>query len=196
MSDPVSGTTVAAGGLMGASVFGIATGIDYGVVFGAFAGAVFYVATAANISRMKLVGYFVTSFIVGVLGAGLVGSYLAKWTGYSDRPLDALGAVAVAALAIKLLTFINSQDLGSLFSMLSRLRGGGTSNGNKCSFSDDQCGYLRGHCNCSDVLPTWRCQTSPDSFSSRLFHGAGLCQHPVPLSVRPLPGITLAGGHR
>ncbi|RZA84290.1 hypothetical protein EVY18_13630, partial [Citrobacter freundii] len=50
MSDPVSGTTVAAGGLMGASVFGLATGIDYGVVFGAFAGAVFYVATAANIT--------------------------------------------------------------------------------------------------------------------------------------------------
>lgn len=131
MSDPVSGTTVAAVGLMGASVFGIATGIDYGVVFGAFAGAVFYVATAANISRLKLVGYFVTSFIVGVLGAGLVGSFFARWTGYSDRPLDALGAVAVAAIAIKLLTFINSQDLGSLFSMLSRLRGGGTSNGNK-----------------------------------------------------------------
>ncbi|MDV1856388.1 phage holin family protein [Citrobacter freundii] len=131
MSDPVSGTTVAAGGLMGASVYGLLTGTDYGVVFGAFAGAVFYVATAANISRIKLVCYFVTSFIVGVLGAGLVGSYLAKWTGYSDRPLDALGAVAVAALAIKLLTFINSQDLGSLFSMLSRLRGGGASNGNK-----------------------------------------------------------------
>ncbi len=33
MSDPVSGTTVAAGGLMGASMFGLATGIDYGVVF-------------------------------------------------------------------------------------------------------------------------------------------------------------------
>lgn len=41
MSDPVSGTTIAAGGLMGASMFGLATGIDYGVVFGAFAGAVF-----------------------------------------------------------------------------------------------------------------------------------------------------------
>ena len=40
MSDPVSGTTIAAGGLMGASMFGLATGIDYGVVFGAFAGAV------------------------------------------------------------------------------------------------------------------------------------------------------------
>ncbi|HBM4916799.1 TPA: hypothetical protein LXQ92_004698, partial [Enterobacter hormaechei] len=52
MSDPVSGATVAAGGLMGASIFGLATGIDYGVVFGAFAGAVFYVATAVNISRL------------------------------------------------------------------------------------------------------------------------------------------------
>ncbi|HFK5632365.1 TPA: putative holin [Enterobacter kobei] len=67
MSDPVSGTTVAAGGLMGASMFGLATGIDYGVVFGAFAGAVFYVATAVNISRLKLVGYFITSFIFAVM---------------------------------------------------------------------------------------------------------------------------------
>ncbi|MEN4396025.1 MULTISPECIES: phage holin family protein, partial [Enterobacter cloacae complex] len=122
---------VAAGGLMGASMFGLATGIDYGVVFGAFAGAVFYVATAVNISRLKLVGYFITSFIFGVIGAPLLGSYFSKWTGYSDRPLDALGAVIVAAIAIKLLTFVNSQDLGSLFGILSRLRGGGASNGNK-----------------------------------------------------------------
>jgi hypothetical protein len=90
-----------------------------------------YVATAVNISRLKLVGYFITSFIFGVIGAPLLGSYFSKWTGYSDRPLDALGAVIVAAIAIKLLTFVNSQDLGSLFGILSRLRGGGASNGNK-----------------------------------------------------------------
>ncbi|EBU8414532.1 TPA: phage holin family protein [Salmonella enterica subsp. enterica serovar Typhimurium] len=131
MSDPVSGTTVAAGGLLGASMFGFATGIDYGVVFGAFAGAVFYVATAANITRVRLIAYFMTSFIVGVLASGLVGSKLSQATGYSDRPLDALGAVVVAAMTIKVLTFFNSQDLGSLFSILSRFRGGGTSNGNK-----------------------------------------------------------------
>lgn len=130
MSDPVSGTTVAAAGLMGASVFGIATGIDYGVVFGAFAGAVFYVATAVNITRTRLLGYFLTSFIVGVLGAGLVGAKLSDWTGYIERPLDALGAVILSALIIKILTFLNSQDLNSLFGMLSRFRGGGA-NGNK-----------------------------------------------------------------
>ena len=78
MSDPVSGTSVAAGGLMGASMFGLATGIDYGVVFGAFAG-------------------------------------------------DALGAVLISALIIKVLTFLNSQDLNSLFNMLTRFRGGGSS---------------------------------------------------------------------
>lgn len=121
MSDPVSGTTVAAAGLMGASLFGLATGLDYGVVFGAFAGAVFYVATAASISRVRLAGYFFTSFTVGVLGAGLVGARLADWTGYRERPLDALGAVLISALIIKVLTFFNSQDLNDLFS---RFRGG------------------------------------------------------------------------
>lgn len=128
-AEPISGTAVASAGLAGASVFGLATGIDYGVVFGAFAGAVFYVATAADISRIKLVCYFLTSFIVGVLGAGLVGSKLNSLTHY-DKPLDALGAVIFSALCIKGLTFLNSQDLNSLFGMLSRLRGGGA-NGSK-----------------------------------------------------------------
>lgn len=126
MSEPVSGTAISTAGLMGASIFGMVTGIDYGVVFGAFAGAVFYVATAADITRKRLAAYFVTSFIVGVLGAGLLGAKLAVWTGYRERPLDALGAVIISALIIKVLTFLNSQDLNSLFSMLTRLRGGGS----------------------------------------------------------------------
>lgn len=128
-AEPISGTAVASAGLAGASVFGLATGIDYGVVFGAFAGAVFYVATAADVSRLRLVAYFITSFIVGVLGAGFIGSKLTAATHY-EKPLDALGAVIISALCIKILTFLNSQDLNSLFGMFSRLRGGGT-NGNK-----------------------------------------------------------------
>jgi hypothetical protein len=38
-------------------------------LFWAFAGAVFYVATAVNITRFRLAAYFMT-FIVGVLGPG------------------------------------------------------------------------------------------------------------------------------
>lgn len=128
MSDPVSGTSIiVAGGLMGAGMFGLVTGIDYGVVFGAFAGAVFYVATAVNITRFRLAAYFMTSFIVGVLGSGLIGTKLAIWTGYSDRPLDALGAlgaVLISALIIKILTFLNNQELTDLYKILTRNNSG------------------------------------------------------------------------
>ncbi|HFD7850328.1 TPA: phage holin family protein [Klebsiella michiganensis] len=125
MSDPVSGTSIiVAGGLMGAGMFGLVTGIDYGVVFGAFAGAVFYVATAVNITRFRLAAYFMTSFIVGVLGSGLIGTKLAFWTGYNERPLDALGAVLISALIIKILTFLNNQELTDLYKILTRNNSG------------------------------------------------------------------------
>lgn len=102
MSDPISGTGLAAGvltgasvyGLLtGASVYGLLTGTDYGVVFGAFAGAVFYIATAADLSLSRRLAYFIVSYIAGILCSGLVGSKLANLTGYSDKPLDAIGAV-------------------------------------------------------------------------------------------------------
>lgn len=124
-ADPIS-STGAATALTGVTFFGILSGLDYGVVFGAFAGAVYYVATAADLTTPRRVAYFLVSYIAGVLCAGLVGSKLAVVTGYSDKPLDALGAVIISALAIKILTFFNNQDLAGMFS---RFRGG--ANGNK-----------------------------------------------------------------
>ena len=124
-ADPIS-STGAATALTGVTFFGILSGLDYGVVFGAFAGAVYYVATAADLTTPRRVAFFLVSYIAGVLCAGLVGSKLAVLTGYSDKPLDALGAVIISALAIKILTFINNQDLAGVFS---RFRGG--TNGNK-----------------------------------------------------------------
>ena len=125
MSDPVSGATMAGGALTGASIFGLFTGTDYGVVFGAFAGAVFYVATAADLSLKRRAAYFFVSYIAGIYGAGLVGSKLASVMHYSDQPLDALGAVILSALTIKILTFASQQDPAT---WLRRWRGG--SNGN------------------------------------------------------------------
>lgn len=126
MSDPLTGTgAILGGGLLGSVLYGFFTHTDFGVVFGAFGGAVFYVATAANLSRGRLVAYFLTSFIVGVIGAGFIGSWLNSATQY-EKPLDALGAVILSALCIKILTFLNNQDLSSLFGVFSRLRGGGS----------------------------------------------------------------------
>ena len=46
-------------------------------------------------------------------------------TGYSDKPLDAIGAVIVSALAVKILTFLNNQDVGSLVALITRRGGSG-----------------------------------------------------------------------
>lgn len=107
MSDPISGTGLA-GGVLTSQRLWISVGTDYGVVFGAFAGAVFYIATAADLSATRRLAYFVVSYIAGIICSGLVGSKLADWTGYSDKPLDAIGAVIVSALAVKILTFLNN----------------------------------------------------------------------------------------
>ncbi|MDM7332654.1 putative holin, partial [Klebsiella pneumoniae] len=38
-----------------------------------------------------------------------------------------LGAVIVSAITIKVLTFLNNQEMSGLIGMLSRMRGGGSS---------------------------------------------------------------------
>ncbi len=123
MSEPITSTTAAGIALAGASIYGLLTGTEFGVVFGAFAGAVFYIASASDLTVPRRLGYFVVSYIAGVVCSGLVGAKLASLTGYNDKPLDALGAVIVSALAVKVLTFLNNQDLGSLIAMVTR-RGG------------------------------------------------------------------------
>ncbi len=126
MSEPVSGSVIAGSALTGASVYGLLTGTDYGVVFGAFAGAVFYVATAADLTIFRRSAYFIVSYFAGVYGSGLAGSMLSSMTQYTEKPLDALGAVVVSVVAIKMLTFISEQDP---LTLLQRWRGG--ANGNK-----------------------------------------------------------------
>ena len=126
MSEPVSGSVIAGSALTGASIYGLLTGTDYGVVFGAFAGAVFYVATAADLTIFRRSAYFIVSYFAGVYGSGLAGSLLASMTQDTEKPLDALGAVVLSALAIKTLTFLSEQDP---LTLLQRWRGG--ANGNK-----------------------------------------------------------------
>ena len=39
--------------------------------------------------------------------------------------LDAIGAVIISALAVKILTFLNNQDIGSLVALITRRGGSG-----------------------------------------------------------------------
>jgi hypothetical protein len=76
MSDPLAGTGAVLGrGLLGSVLYGVFTHTDFGVVFGAFGGAVFYVATAANLTRARRC---IFPYIIHCWSAwpGFVGSWL------------------------------------------------------------------------------------------------------------------------
>lgn len=104
-----------------AVISGPMAGINYSVLFGAFAGSVYYVASAVDLRLIVRAAYFLVSWIVGVFGSGLAGAKLEQISGYTDRPLDGLGAILLSALAIKTLTFFNDQDPGN---WIARLKGG------------------------------------------------------------------------
>ena len=125
MSEPLSGTGTAVA-LGWATAFGLFTNTDFGVVFGAFAGALFVATVPQAISAWRVAAHFLVSFIVGVLGARLLSDWIATKTGYDGTSADALCAVLVSVLSVKILSFIHQQDISSLISgLLSRLRGGG-----------------------------------------------------------------------
>ncbi|EKP2504038.1 holin [Escherichia coli] len=125
MSEPLSGSGTAVA-LGGATVFGLFTGTDFGIVFGAFAGALFVATMPQALSAWRVAAHFLVSFIVGVLGADVMASYLAEKLNLHSTSLDALCAVLVSVVSVKILSFIHQQDIASLVSgLFSRLRGGG-----------------------------------------------------------------------
>lgn len=124
-TEPVSGTGTAVA-LGGATAYGIFTDTDFGIVFGAFAGALFVATMPQVLSVWRVAAHFLVSFIIGVLGAEVLASYLADKAGYDSASIDALCAVLVSVVSVKILSFIHQQEISSLISgLFSRLRGGG-----------------------------------------------------------------------
>ncbi|WP_242457623.1 putative holin [Citrobacter portucalensis] len=78
MSEPLSGSGAVALTIGGASVFGLLTNSDFGVVVGAFAGALFVVTQQKEIPVWIMVIHLLIAFVVGVLGAGVAAS-LMQW---------------------------------------------------------------------------------------------------------------------
>ena len=125
MSEPLSGTGTAAA-LGGVTAYGLFTGTDFGIVFGAFAGALFVATMPQALSAWRVAAHFVVSFIIGVLGAEVLASWMEKQAGFDSASVDALCAVLVSVVSVKILSFIHQQDIASLISgLFSRRRGGG-----------------------------------------------------------------------
>ena len=98
-------------------------------MFGAFAGALFVATMPQALSAWRVAAHFLVSFIIGVLGADVMASYLVEKLGLHSKSVDALCAVLVSVVSVKILSFIHQQDIASLVSgLFSRLRGGGGGN--------------------------------------------------------------------
>ncbi len=92
-------------------------------MFGAFAGALFVATMPQALSAWRVAAHFLVSFIVGVLGARVLSAWIAAKTGYDGTSADALCAVLVSVVSVKILLFIHQQDIASLVSgLFSRLR--------------------------------------------------------------------------
>ncbi|GDO96281.1 putative holin [Escherichia coli] len=131
MSEPLSGSGAAAA-LGGVTVFGLFTGMDFGIVFGAFAGSLFVATIPQALPVWRVATNFIVSFIVGVLGADAAAFFLVERLGIQSKSVDALCAVLVSVLSVKVLSFIHHQGIASLLSgLFPRLRGGGGAGGDR-----------------------------------------------------------------
>ncbi|MCA7050677.1 phage holin family protein [Escherichia coli] len=77
-AEPLSGGGAVGLTIGGASIFGILTNTDFGVVIGAFAGALFVVTQQKEVPVWRMCIHLLVAFVVGVLGAGVAASFM-QW---------------------------------------------------------------------------------------------------------------------
>lgn len=102
MAEPISSTAGATvgTGLVFSTFLGFVLSVDYSIVFGAFAGSVFFIVTATNLTKKQIVGYFVFAYACGLFGAGFAADWIENKLDYREKPLDALAAVIISAGAV------------------------------------------------------------------------------------------------
>ncbi|WOK01469.1 hypothetical protein [Pseudomonas phage UF_RH7] len=112
MSEPISaGTATAVVG--GVATAGWYAGIDAGVVVCAFAGAVFYVTQAKDISKWARLGFFLVSFVAGIAASRPAAELISAVVPTKSQIPEAVGALAAAASAVNLLLALNVKTIGS-----------------------------------------------------------------------------------
>lgn len=116
--------TVAGWGILASAIVGFITSVDYSIAFGAFAGSIFFIVRATNLTRFKMFGYFVFGYAAGIFGAGIVADVLehfaAKYDIAKDKPLDALAAIAVSSAAVQAYFWLENGGLVKILPFLKK----------------------------------------------------------------------------
>lgn len=120
MSDPLTGTGAATVTVTGVSVLGIMSGLDAGVVIGAFSGAVVFVLVAADMPLWMKLMMFVVSFLLGIISAEFVAGLMNSALPAEVRAGAPVGAMVAGAMVVRVLMGLSS-DAGNVFSLLSKV---------------------------------------------------------------------------
>ncbi|MCY9809057.1 putative holin [Aeromonas caviae] len=102
MPEPIS-SSAATSTLSALALLSLFPGVDPGVLLGAFAGALVFIATTAELGNLRKAGLFIAAFVTGALAAPLVATVLASVLPQSVEVPKAVGALLASALAVHLL---------------------------------------------------------------------------------------------
>jgi uncharacterized membrane protein YjjB (DUF3815 family) len=130
VGEPVSTATTTTLAITSVTFASLLADTPAGVYVGAFAGAVVYVLSSQELSRIAQVGYFVASFLIGILGAELTTAILNELVGkYLPDGIVIgtwLGATVAAAVGVCFLISLRKVNVQTILSRL--LSGGGDGN--------------------------------------------------------------------
>ena len=121
MSEPISSNGAATLMATGVTLAGMLSGMDDGVLIGAFAGAVIFVLSAIEFSLFKKIMLFGVSFLAGVVAGGFVAAIITAVTPISVEAKDSVGALIASAISVRLLMTISNNPT----SFLDRFKRGG-----------------------------------------------------------------------
>lgn len=121
MTEPV-GTGAATAALTGVTVVGLLSGVDSGVLIGAFAGAVIFVMSANDLSWWRKLALFVVSLLVGILAAPFTADIITWATPGDIVAHSPVGALVASAIAVRLLMLASQNPTG----FFDRFRRGGS----------------------------------------------------------------------
>lgn len=125
MAEPSSGAVLASAGIIGVTAASLSPGVDVNAVVGAFAGAMFFVVFAKDLTPLARLGYFIASWVAGYYVANeVIGREWARTSGL----VAFFGALLCVTVGISLLVWFGGGKMPGWLQWVAD-RFGGSRNG-------------------------------------------------------------------